>query len=299
MLLPWLGWLLTAGAAEHFSVATYNLENYLDGPVAGRTAKPAEGRAKVRDMLLAVRADVLALQEVGGTNALLELQAGLRAAGLDYQHWEHVRGHDTNIHVAVLSRFPITARRPHTEDSFLLDGRRFRVSRGFAEVDLRVTSQRQLTLLATHLKSKRPVPGADQAELRALEAQILREKIDARLKAHPDGLLLVVGDLNDTRDAKPVRTVIGRGRQALVDLRPEEAVRTAPNAPLQRHAGNVTWTYFYQREDTYSRFDYALASRPLAALVVPEQTCVLALPGWREASDHRPVLVTFALDPGR
>lgn len=297
LLLFVAGWLAGAGATERFSVATYNVENYLAGPVPGRTVKSDAAKARVRDTLLALRADVVALQEMGGTNAFLELRAALQAAGLDYPHWEHVSGHDTNIHVAVLSRFPIAARRPHTNDSFLLDGRRFRVSRGFAELDVQVTPQFQFTVLAAHLKSKLPVPEADQAALREQEAVLLREKIDARLKANPAAALLVLGDLNDTRDAKPVRTVIGRGRGALVDLRPEEAVRPAPDAPLLRTAANVTWTYFYNREDTYSRFDYALATRALAGRVVPAQTCVLALPWWREASDHRPVLVTFALGP--
>ena len=40
----------------------------------------------------------------------------LDADGLSYPHWEWVSGADTNIHVAVLSRFPILARRPHTND---------------------------------------------------------------------------------------------------------------------------------------------------------------------------------------
>lgn len=295
-LLLAVGWLLTAGAwaAEQFSVATYNVENYLDGPVAGRTAKPAEAKARVRATLLALRADVVAFQEMGSTNALLELRASLQASGLDYPHWEHISGRDTNIHVAVLSRFPIAARRPHTNDNFLLNDRRFRVSRGFLEVDLQVTPEFQLTLLAAHLKSKRPVLEADQAELREQEARLLREKIDAHLKAKPDAPLLVLGDFNDTRDAKPVRAVLGRGRAALVDLRPEEATRAAPDAPLVRTAAKVTWTYFYDREDTYSRFDYLLANRPLASRVVPERTCVFSLPWWREASDHRPVLATFS-----
>ena len=296
LLLLAAGWLLTAGAwaAEHFSVATYNVENYLDGPVPGRTAKPAAAKARVCETLLALRADVVAFQEMGSTNALLELRASLQAGGLDYPHWEHISGRDTNIHVAVLSRFPIVARRPHTNDNFLLNDRRFRVSRGFLEVDLQVTPQFQFTLLAAHLKSKRPVPEADQTELREQEARLLREKIDAHLKANPNAPLLVLGDFNDTRDTKPIRTVIGRGRAALVDLRPEEATRAGPDAPLTRTAANITWTYFYGREDTYSRFDYLLANRPLASRVVSELTCVFTLPWWREASDHRPVLATFS-----
>ncbi|NBV24439.1 MAG: hypothetical protein EBS05_21285 [Proteobacteria bacterium] len=292
-------WLLLGGSlpgADRFSVATYNVENYLEGPVPHRTAKSPAAKARVCDTLLLLRPDVVAFQEMGSTNAFLELRSSLLAAGLDYPHWEHISGRDTNIHVAVLSRFPIVARRPHTNDNFLLNDHRFRVSRGFAELDIQVTPQFQFTLLAVHLKSKRPVPEADQAELREQEALLLREKVDAHLKAKPNAPLLVLGDFNDTREAKPVRIVIGRGRGALTDLRPEEATRTAPDAPFQRLGTNVTWTYFYNREDTYSRFDYVLATHNLASRVVREQTCVFALPWWREASDHRPVMATFAVD---
>ena len=118
--------------AETFRVATYNLESYLDQPTETRPAKLAAAKAKVRESILALKPDVLALQEMGRTNALLELRDSLKAEGLDLPYWEHVSGFDTNIHVAILSRFPFTARRPHTDDSFLLSGRRFRVSRGFA-----------------------------------------------------------------------------------------------------------------------------------------------------------------------
>lgn len=62
-------------------MATYNLQNYLDGPSGTRAAKPAAARAKIRESIHAARADVLALQEVGGTNALLELRAALKAGG--------------------------------------------------------------------------------------------------------------------------------------------------------------------------------------------------------------------------
>ena len=115
-------------AAETFSVASYNVENYLDVAAGTRKVKPPEAKAKLREMIRALNADVLALQEMGGTNALLELRASLRKEGLDYPHWEHVSGADTNIHVAVLSRFPFGANRHHTNDNFLLNGRRFQVS---------------------------------------------------------------------------------------------------------------------------------------------------------------------------
>jgi endonuclease/exonuclease/phosphatase family metal-dependent hydrolase len=281
-------------AAETFRVATYNLENYLLQPLGTRPAKSPEGKAKIRESLRAANADVVALQEVGGTNALMELRAALAADGLDYPFWEHVAGWDTNIQVAVLSKFPITARRPHTSESFLLFGRRFRVSRGFAEVDFKVNDRYSFTLLTTHLKSRRPVPDADEAELRAEEARLLRAIIDARLTANPNANLVVLGDLNDTYDSASTRAVVGRGKHALIDTRPAERNGDDQPHPNPRYnPRHVTWTHHYGVEDTYGRIDYLLLSRGLAREWIKEQTYVLALANWGVGSDHRPLVATF------
>src|SRR5438093_4928590 len=88
-------------AETPFAVATYNVENYLDQAVGTRPAKAPESKAKVRESIRELRADVLALQEMGGTNALLEGRAALKSEGLDYPFWEYVNAWDTNIHVAV------------------------------------------------------------------------------------------------------------------------------------------------------------------------------------------------------
>ena len=163
-----------AFAAGTFRVATYNVENYLDQPTESRPhVKSAEAKAKIRESIERINPDVLALEEMGTTNALLELRASLKADGLDFPFWEHVSGADTNIHVAVLSRLPIVARQPHTNDLFLLDGRQFRVERGFAEVDIQAATNFTFTLIAAHLKSRLPVPGADEAEERLAEAKVL------------------------------------------------------------------------------------------------------------------------------
>ena len=281
-------------AATVFRVATYNLENYFDEPAGTRPAKTPEARAKIRESLRALDADVVALQEIGGTNVLVELRATLKTEGLDYPFWEHVSGWDTNIHLAVLSRFPITARRPHTNESFLLFGRRFRVSRGFAEVDIKVTDRYSFTLFTTHLKSRRPVPEADEAELREQEARLLRGRIDARLTADPDANVIVLGDLNDTKDSKSTRAVIGRGKHALFDTRPAERNGdNQPNTNPRYDPRNVTWTHHYGKEDTYSRIDYILVSRGMAREWKKDETFVLALANWGVASDHRPLVASF------
>jgi endonuclease/exonuclease/phosphatase family metal-dependent hydrolase len=280
--------------AETLRVATYNVENYLDEATRTRYAKSAEAKAKVRESILALKPDVLALEEMGSTNALLELRGSLKNAGLDLPFWEHVSGADTNIHVAILSKFPIIARRSHTNESFLLSGRRYRVGRGFGEVDVQVNTNYTLTVLAAHLKSKRPVAEADQAELRLEEAKLLREKIDAILAANPNSHLVVLGDFNDGKDSPSTKVIVGHGKKKLVDTRPAE--RNGDNAPTTNPAwdpSKVTWTYFYDKEDLYSRIDFILLSPSLARDWVTNETYVLTLPNWGVGSDHRPIVATF------
>src|SRR5260221_211824 len=113
-----LGLPLSRG--ETFRVATYNVENYLDAPMQTRHVKLPEARAKVRENILALHPDVLALQEIGTVTVLHELQESLKARGLDLPYWEHVSGADPAIHVAILSKFPFITRHAYTNDNFLL-----------------------------------------------------------------------------------------------------------------------------------------------------------------------------------
>lgn len=288
----WSGGPLAPAAT--FRVATYNLENYLDEATSSRQVKAPEARSKIRESIRALKPDVIALQEVGSQGALQELRESLRGEGLEFPHWEYVAGFDTNVHVAVLSRLPLAARRSHTDDSFLLNGRRHRVSRGIGEVDVQVNPQFSFTLLVTHLKSKRVVPEADEAELRLEEAKVLREKIDALLAANPNARIVVAGDFNDTKDAASTKLVIGRGKSKLVDTRPAE--RNGDNLPSPNPAWeprNITWTHYYGKEDSYSRIDYLLLSPAMAAAWKTDETYVLSLPNWGLGSDHRPIVAAF------
>ena len=282
--------------AETFRIATYNVENYLDQPTESRThVKSTEAKTKIRESLRALKPDVLALEEMGSTNALLELRDSLKAEGLDFPYWEHVAGFDTNIHVAVLSKFPFTARRPHTNDQFLLSGRRFRVSRGFAEVDIQVNTNYSFTLIAAHLKSRRPVVMADEAELRLEEAKALRGITDASLEANPEANLIVLGDFNDTYNTASTKAVVGRGKTKLVDTRPAERNGdNTPNPTNPRYSPrDITWTHYYGVEDTYSRIDYIMLSPGMAREWVKEETYILTVPNWGIGSDHRPIMATF------
>lgn len=281
-------WLTPGGlSAREFSVATYNVENYRVQSTETRRAKSVAARRKVQEVLLTLNADVVALQEMGSLQALRELRTALKAGGLEYPHWEQMTGYDTNIHLAVISKFPIVARQPHSQEYYLLLGKRFQVSRGFLEVTLQVETDYRFTLLSAHLKSKRPVSFADEAEMREKEAQVLRRIVSARLKAEPDANLIVLGDLNDTHDSPGIKHLKGRGKSALIDSRPSEAGTGDPATSV------VTWTYHYAVEDTYSRIDYLLLSPGMAREWSRRRTRIHTLPDWGLASDHRPIVAGF------
>jgi endonuclease/exonuclease/phosphatase family metal-dependent hydrolase len=289
--------LLLFGAlarGDTFRVATYNLEGYFDVPTPSRVAKSVESKAKIRESILALKPDVLALQEVGSMSALLELRDSLKSEGVELPHWQFLSGTDTNIHIALLSKFPFAACRSHTNESYLLTGRRFHVSRGFAEVDINVTRSYSFTLIAAHLKSKRALAEADESEMRLEEAKLLREKIDARLSADPDANLVVLGDFNDTKDSASTRAVIGRGKSKLVDTRPAERNGddlALAGPPSERRC--ITWTHYYGKEDSYRRIDFLLLSRGMAREWIPQETYLLSIPRWGLASDHRPLVAAF------
>lgn len=293
--------LILAGlnsCAGTFRIATYNVENYLDQPTASRhEIKSAEAKAKVRETIRALNPDVLALEEMGGTNALLELRASLKADGQDFPFWEHVQSFDTNIHVAVLSKFPFVAHHPHTNELFLLDGKRFQVKRGFAEVEIEAATNYTFTLLAAHLKSKLITPDADADEERLGEAKILRGIIDERLVKNPNAKIIILGDFNDEKDSAAVKEIIGRGKTKLFDPRPAE--RNGDHAAADNfyhEPRNSVWTYFYGKNDTYARIDYILLSPAMKQNWRAEDTYIPTIPNWGNGSDHRPIVAGFTTD---
>jgi hypothetical protein len=105
---------------------------------------------------------------------------------------------------------------------------------------------------------------------------------------------VVLGDFNDTKDAPSTKAILGLRSHKLVDTRPAERNGdNAPSANSTHQPRNVTWTYHFDKEDTYSRIDYILLSRGMAREWVPAQTYVLTIPNWGVGSDHRPIVATF------
>ena len=287
-----------SSAAETFRVAAYNVENYLDVPTESRHfVKAADAKAKIRETVKAINPDVLALEEMGTTNALLELRDSLKAEGCDFPFWEHIQAYDDSIHVAVLSKLPIVARRPHTNENFLLDGKRLQVKRGFSEVEIQAATNFTFTLIGAHLKSKLASASADEGAQRLEEAKILRGIIDARLAANPDAKLIVLGDFNDVKSSDSTKAIVGTGKNRLFDPRPAE--RNGDNLPNQNpryDPNNVTWTHYYGKEDSYSRIDFILVSPALKKFWRADETYLPTIPNWGAGSDHRPVVAGFTTE---
>jgi endonuclease/exonuclease/phosphatase family metal-dependent hydrolase len=157
-----------------------------------------------------------------------------------------------------------------------------------------VNTNYSFTLIAAHLKSKRAVAQADEAEMRLEEAKLLRETIDACFAANPNLNLIVLGDFNDTKDSASTKAVIGRGKHKLVDTRPAE--RNGDNTPNTKPGSeprNVAWTHYYGKADSYSRIDFILISAGLAREWITNETYALTLPNWGVGSDHRPIVAAF------
>jgi endonuclease/exonuclease/phosphatase family metal-dependent hydrolase len=272
-----------ARAANEFSVMDYNLCRYSladrDGDGQKNDPKPSLEHDAVIELIATAQPDILAVQEIGSPSVFEEFRYALRNAGLDYEHVEYLQRGQSEINLAVLSRFPIVARHPHTDDTYSIGDAEISVLRGFLDVEIQVTPTYRFRLMDAHLKSK-VFHTLGQTEMRRNEARLLNKHIRKILKESPEENLLVLGDFNDTYRSAPLREITGSKHEYLQDLRPRD------------EAGNV-WTHFSPDIDQYDRIDYTLVSHGMRPEVVIEKTRVLSDPRTYQASDHRPLIVVF------
>ena len=278
-----------AEPTNSFVVATYNVENWLSMSRRGHDnqPKPSSQREIVWHVLETVRADVLALEEIGTRDDLASLAEGLRQRGLEYPWSEWIEDADHVRHIALLSRFPIVERHSRTNDTYQIHGSPLRIQRGIIDVTVEVNPHYRFRALVAHLKSKRPADQEDESAMRQQEARLLREHVDRLLRDHPRLNLLVLGDFNDTPASAPVREVVGGDSFRLFDLK-----------AVDRRG--YTDTHYWWRGREFSRIDYLLASPGMSNEFVVGSARLADLPHWLRGSDHRAVHARFYdcdLDP--
>jgi len=277
--------------AETLTIATYNVENYV---AAGRRVddvyrraypKPEAAKQALRAVIRGLNADVLALQEMGPAPYLQELQRDLRSEGLDYPHAALAEAVDADRHVALLSRRPFRRVQAQADLGFTYFNGRERVKRGVLEAAL-AAGNGEVTLFVVHLRSRFTDRADDPnaARCRAGEAGAIRDFVLRRFPDPAAARFLILGDCNDTKDSKPLRLLMRRGRTVIAELLAAADAR------------GETWTHTYRREETYLRVDHILVSPGLAAAVAGGRAQIYDGPGGREASDHRPVVVRLEMD---
>lgn len=266
---------------------TYNVENWLtmDREIGGKTVKsipkPESEKQAVVTLLTRHTPDIIGLCEIGEAGDLAEIQARLKAAGLDLPHSHFTGGADPVRHLGLLSRFPIIATAKPAETEYRLAGQTFAINRGILDASVQAHGQ-SYRFLGVHLKSKRDSEQGDQNAIRLNEARLLRRHINTIFKANQNARIVVYGDLNDTRATPSIKTITGNQH--------DPASLTAVPAKDSR---NDTWTYHWALHDLYSRIDYIMVSRSLREEMDSSAAKIIDDPDWDTASDHRAVMAVF------
>lgn len=278
------------------TVCAYNLKNWLArrpyaaaaNPDLPDIPKPESEKGRIVKFLTSIQPDVLGVCEIGAPEDLADLQTRLKAAGLDLPNLEFNRGDDPARSLGFLTRFPISQRHSQTQLEYQLGEQTLFMQRGILDVVLDITPQFQVRFLGVHLKSKRPIPEADESLMRRNEAHLLRRYIEGILTAAPDTRLLCYGDFNEHRNEPAIAEIIGS--------------RASPahlgEVPL-RDANGLVWTQFWDAADVYSRFDYFFTSRPLRPHVDLKKSFIFTDADFLKASDHRPIVLSLRPQPLR
>lgn len=284
-----LNLVLTLGVrAETLTVATYNIENYCAADRVTEAGyrkdypKPEAEKRALRAVIRALNADVLVLQEMGSQPYLDELRRDLKSEGVDYPYAALASAADADRHVALLSRRPLTDVRTHTDLEFTYLGGKETVKRGLLEATV-ATSAGAVTIFAVHLKSRfteRP-DDVQSAARRAGEATAIRDRVLKRFPTPAEARFLIIGDCNDGKTSKALEHLQKRGKTEIAGLLPAVDSR------------GDSWTHNFRREETYTHVDHILASPRLLGAVEKGTARIFDGAGVREASDHRPVVVTL------
>ena len=254
----------------------YNLRNYLTMRRGKEDKfKPEHEIKAIISNLVNSNPDILGVCEIGTLQDLEHLQARLQQAGCHLPFIHLSIGDDPYRRQALLSRFPLKDHKV-PKYTFQMKGKLHEVRRGILDVTV-YTPKGNIRLLGAHLKSKRPIPVYDQAEIRREEAQILRKHASHILRNNTSKLL-VFGDMNDTKGSSTIRLMKGYKEEKLTSLE-----------LYDKHG--TKWTQYWAKEDIYSRFDYVFASKAVLPMIDQKSSYVLDTPRGDPASDHRALVV--------
>ena len=283
-----------AAGERQFSVASYNLEHFMDvfdDPYSKDESADVKSHREIERIAEALQrldADLVALQEVEKTGALKALvQEHLPGQGYEYALVNPTNA-DRGIHLGVISRWPILSVTSHRFREFSIPQvkRTWRFARDLLEVVVRVSPQQRLHVFVVHFKSKRDSPeDPNSADWRFAEARCARRIMARRRSEQPNAWMMLVGDLNDTPRSRPLRTL----------LRPARANNGLQLTDAHAHRP-ASQRVTYLRKPYRSTIDYVLIGRHLAERLVPRETRVLQDESLLGGSDHAPLIAQFRFE---
>lgn len=277
--------------AETVRVASLNVRNYLtmDRMVSGHWKKdypkPSKEKRILRSIINQANPDILALQEMGEPYYLNELWKDLNSTDgvrFSYSAWIPGLGEGEERHLALLSKLPFTLINQEEDLSFkYFEGRR-EPSRGILEAEFE-TNGTKWSLFNLHLKSKwTERPDDPEASIRReREARAIRDYIRNKYPIYKYPDYLVLGDFNDHKNSAAIRRFLQVNNTELSKM-----------IQCQDKQGHF-WTHYWDKQDSYARFDYLLASPKLFKKLIPGTAKIGDFHLCLLASDHRMVYADF------
>ena len=293
MLSLLLVWYFTGHTAETLTVMVYNLENYFLVAGKGTPRKSEQSKEALVEVISRTRPDIIVFSEMGGVEALEEMVALLKGAGMEYPFSDVMHGVDPSRCLGFASkREPSAVKKvdnltykltPKFDDAVRAED--VGVQRGFLHLVYDIEGY-ELNIVGAHLKARVFHWRYNQTDMRRMEARLLKYYVNDIISADPAANVLVAGDLNDVYSANPLVTLRGtneRPERRLYDLKPADE-------------NGETWTHWWKGEDTYGRIDYLLASPSLLPEIVFSRNKIAHVPEtWVYASDHRPLIAVIEL----
>ncbi len=246
----------------------YNLFDHVDEPDRPDEGTPPKNRfdmAETARMISALDADVLGVEEVENRRVLEALN---RELSQPYPYVELLEGNDyRGIDVGILSRFPIVAACSHRLRP--LDSMH-RFARDFPVFRIRLAEGEEIAVSVVHFKSKRGKKKVSDAWRRA-EAEGARRVLGELHEREPELPMVVMGDFNDTRDARTLAPLMTWLKDQTAKIPTEERVT-------------------FPRGKRGEQIDFILTTAGWES----KKAGIVADPA--SPSDHRPVWADFPVD---
>lgn len=282
-----IGLLSIKSIAEPIRIATWNVHNYLicdrwiEGHYRPQYPKPESEKQALRKIIHKVKPDILAIQEMGSLAFLKELQQDLAKEGSKYPYYSIVEGNDPERKLAILSKKPFKSITPHAKMGFYFNGSRHTLKRGLLEVQFE-TAKGVWSLYVIHLRSRYTTNQEDPnaGGERQAEAYCIRDFIKKNAHSKTKGRYLITGDFNSTLTDSALKTLTKAGKKVITRIIPT----------MDSHS--EAWTYRYNKEGSYYRLDYMLASPAFYSHILGNRGFIEdCIPESLKASDHRMVYV--------